>query len=537
MAGGTVVRARWRSQRRVLAIVALLMAGMAAMGAAPAAHVPHARAAGQTVHYKAGWSLVSAPSGSDLGALSGSLYALGPATDSYQHVAPADVIGGRGYWAYFSQDTDVTLDATAAAYTRMILPADRYAVIGNPSSTQTLPISGADVAFAYDSTLGYTQVSELQPGQAAFVLSNAGADVSVGKPTSQTAADQIRVLQAGLTQDAADLSNFGKLPGVAEQFLNARDYAMVQTAMDDTRAAFGDGLVIEHAAAQPTLTVVQHESEVEVRQAIAQAQTDASTGNSAGADQMITAAKKAAQDAEDDAAAVARNAAGSGQSLPQFEGLAATPAYTPGSLARYGNLCNATVLALAMNLPPSDAFVGLVLAVLNNQPLPPAGGQPANTAPASPTPGTPTPVAPAGAPPASAPSNCRGQLSLQPSAGSTGSNLAISFMASGLDPNSAFSIFFNGLLYSVANANGASLPAATDAQGGLNFTANLIVPGASGQTPVVVATANRCAQVLFLVLPQVVRGTPSPCNTSNCMMTPTPSPSLTPSPSPTPVPG
>jgi len=195
------------------------------------------------------------------------------------------------------------------------------------------------------------------------------------------------------------------------------------------------------------------------------------------------------------------------------------------------------VLALAMNLPPSDAFVGLVLAVLNNQPLPPAGGQHANTAPLSPTPLTPTPVPAAGAPPASVPSNCRGQPTAQPRAASTGSNLSISFMASGLDPNSAFSIFFNGLLYSVANANGASLPAATDAQGGLNFTANLIVPGTSGQTPVVVATANRCAQVLFLVLPQVVRGTPSPCNPSNCMMTPTPSPSLTPSPSPTPVPG
>ncbi|HZQ37419.1 MAG TPA: hypothetical protein VFD32_15920, partial [Dehalococcoidia bacterium] len=286
--------------RPLLGVAALLLVCIALIGAAPSVHTPHARAAGETVHYKAGWNLVSAPSGSDLGALRGSLYGFGPASEAYQNVAPADTIGGRGYWAYFGKDTDVTLDATPANYTRMILPADHFAIIGNPSSTQTLPINGADFAFTYDSTLGYTQVSELAPGQAAFVLSNAGADVSIGKPTSQGAADQVRALQAGLTNDAADVSSFGKLPGVSEQFLNARDYAMVQTAMDDTRAAFGDGLLLERAASQPSLTTVQAASQEEVRQALAQAQADVAIGNTGGADQQITAARKAAQDAEDD---------------------------------------------------------------------------------------------------------------------------------------------------------------------------------------------------------------------------------------------
>ncbi|HLZ69203.1 MAG TPA: hypothetical protein VKV26_04760 [Dehalococcoidia bacterium] len=497
---------RRRSRRHLPAIAVVLIAFALALAAAPVARPPHARAAGSTVHYKAGWNLVAGPSGSVFGALPGTLYAYGPHSAGYQNVTSADVIGGRGYWAYFGHDIDVTLDATAAQYTRMILPPDRFAIIGNPSSTQTLPINSADVALAYDSTQGYTQVSELKPGQAAFVLSNAGADVSVGKATSQAAADQVRALQAGLTQDAADVSSFGKLPGVAEQFLNARDYAMVQTAMDDTRAAFGDGLLVERAATQPTLTALQADSEVRVRQSVAQAQADVATGNIAGADQAIAAGREAAQDAENDAAAVARIAAGSGQSLALYAGFAQTPTYTAGSLARYGNLCNATVLALGLNLPPSDAFVGLVLAVLNNQPLPPAGGQPAGSTPSSPAASSPTPVPAAGPAPTSVSANCNGQLSLQPNAGSAGGTVTVSFTAKGLDPNSPASVFFGGQLASTTAGT-------TDAQGALSFSADMSVPMVTGQAPVQVATANRCAQAFFQVLqsgPRVVTSTPMP---------------------------
>jgi hypothetical protein len=368
---GTVVRPQSRIARPAGCSLLLVLSAVL-LWATPATHTPHARAAGQPVHYAAGWHLVAAPSGSDLGAQPGSLYAYGPASAGYQPVAPADTIGGRGYWAYFGKDTDVTLDATPATYTRMILPGDHFAIIGNPSTTQTLPISGAAVAYTYDSTRGYTPVRELAPGQAAFVLPAAGADVTVGKPTSQAGAAAIRALQAGLTQDAADVSSFGKLPGVAEALLNTRDYALVQTAQDDTRAAFADGLLLEHAAAPPTLTAVQRDAGRRVRQALAQAQTDTAAGNSTAADQQVRAARSAAQTAEDDAAAVARVADATDQIVPAPR--ADTPSYTPRSLARYGNLCNATVFALALNLPPSDAFVALVVATLTNQPPPPADG-------------------------------------------------------------------------------------------------------------------------------------------------------------------
>ncbi len=370
---GTIVRLPIRSARPARCSLLLVLSAVL-LWATPATPTPHARAAGQTVHYAAGWHLVAAPSGSDLGAQPGSLYAYGPASAGYQPIAPADTIGGRGYWAYFGTDTDVTLDATPATYTRLLLPADHFAIIGNPSATQTLPISGADVAFSYDTLRGYTPVSELAPGQAAFVLSAAAADVTVGKPSSPAGAEAIRALQAGLTRDAADVSSFGKLPGVAEALLNSRDYALVQTAQDDTRAAFADGLLLEHAAAPPTLTAVQLDAGRRVRRALAQAQAEVGAGNSAGADQQISTARSAAQTAEDDAAATARVADATDQVVPAPR--ADTPSYTPRSLARYGNLCNATVFALGLALPPSDAFVALVVATLTNQPPPPANGTP-----------------------------------------------------------------------------------------------------------------------------------------------------------------
>lgn len=369
----------WFHGRRLLALV--VVAGIVALAliVAPATHAPPARAVGQAVHYNAGWHLVAAPSGSVLGAMPGTLYAYGPVSDGYQAVAPDDLIGGRGYWAYFGRDTDVTLDATTADYTRTILPAGHFAIVGNPSATQSLPIDGADVALAYDTAHGYTSVRELAPGQAAWVFSAAGSDITVGRASSQAGADQLRALQADLTRDASNLIPLGKLPGIADQFLRAHDYAMVQTAMDDVRAAFGDGLLVERAADQPALSAGQHDAELEVRRSVVQAQTAASAGDNAAADRAITAGQTAAQLSEDEAAAIARSS-GVRQSLLGYAGLADEPAYTPQSLARYGDLCNGTIFALGLSLTPSDAFVGLVLATLHNQP------PPAPVPPAMPTP-------------------------------------------------------------------------------------------------------------------------------------------------------
>ena len=352
--------------------VPLLIAALAGAGTLGGrqALLAATRAAGTTVHYGSGWNIVSVPTGTHLPGASGSLLAASPAVDDYLSEGLDEAIGGRAYWAFFPTPTDVTLGPTAAGFTQMHLRPDHFALIGNPSTTQTLPINGADFAYSYDPQLGYQPVTQLEPGQGAFVLSHAGGWVSVGAPPSQAVVGQLQSLQDGLTKDAADPTTFGMIPTLSASLVAERQYDTVQTSMDDLRAAFTDGLAVEKAASQPALTAQQFNNVATVRTSLAEAQSDVSAGSPDLADAAVARAQSQAQATEDEAAQIAR-----------AQGATATPSsgvltsylqatYTPQSLARYGNLCNATVPALALNLAPTPQFIGLVVATLNNQPPP-----------------------------------------------------------------------------------------------------------------------------------------------------------------------
>ena len=346
----------------------------------------HADLASGTVHYRAGWNLVAAPTGTVLEKATGQQFAFGPGSTDYQPVRRGEIIAGRAVFAFFPQDTDLGLGRTASEFTRTISRPDQWTLIGNPSSSVTLPITGADAALAYDSSRGYYAVTELAPGQGAWVLSHGGADIEVGKAATGALPENLRSLQAGLTQDAADVSNFAALPPVADALLKAHDYGQVQQAMDDLRSAFGDGLRLEHSAPLSGITAVQLDGLVRVREALARAQDAAAAGDLDSANRAVNEAQTVGQASEDDGVAVAR-ARGSSGSL-RFAGallsvVQDTPA--PSNLAAYGALCLAALPALGMALPPQPAFVQVVVATLTGAPIPPPAG-------ASPAPHATTPL-------------------------------------------------------------------------------------------------------------------------------------------------
>lgn len=356
----------------VLALVAVAMSGFAPPAGAAV------RATGSTVHYSAGWNLVAAPTGTVLDQAVGSLFSYGPGSSSYFQVGRGDLVGGRSVWAYFAKDVDVALGSTVSEYSRTIIPTNQWVMIGNPSTTRTLGLSGTDMAFGYDTARGYAPVSELKPGQGAWAYSSSGADVGVGNLPTGAVSEKIRGLQVDLLNNPADVSNFAGIPGATDELLKSRQFASVQSTMDDTRAAFQDGLRLANSAAVPGLSAVQHDAAVGVRENLAKAQAAEQGGDLAGADNSVSEARRQAQASEDDAATIAKKQIRERSTAPAFLALQPAPGTpTAANLAAYGALCIATVPALALALPPTPDFVAVVLATLNGTPLPAAVAAPA----------------------------------------------------------------------------------------------------------------------------------------------------------------
>jgi hypothetical protein len=131
---------------------------------------------GGSVTYHAGWNLVAGPAGTIFTGVSGPIYTLQAEDGQYESLAaggPAQA--GLGYWAYFDQDTSVTLAPDGAQSASVPLPAGQYVMIGNPSGTHAVTVSGADGVLVYDPVRGqYTQATTLQPGQGAWAISATG---------------------------------------------------------------------------------------------------------------------------------------------------------------------------------------------------------------------------------------------------------------------------------------------------------------------------------------------------------------------------
>jgi hypothetical protein len=476
-------------------------------------------AAGTAVHYRAGWNIVAAPTGTVLEQAARPFYAFGPASDGYQAVGGNDIVAGRAVWAFFAQDTDVTLGATPSQFTRLIVPSNHFAMIGNPSSTQTLPLSGSDTALSYDPTQArYVSVTELGPGQGAWVFRASAGDVTLGK-TSGAMSDQVRQIQDALTRDAADPSSFGRIPALADSLLSAHDYQSVQSAMDDIRSAFNDGLLLEKAASLPEQSTVQHDASVAIREALAEAATASAGGDQATADAALDRARKRSVASVEDGAALARAGAGGSVASLAFA-VAQTPGtVTPKSLALYGVLCFSAVPALALSVAPPPGFEALVGAVLNNNPLPPAS-TPANNPSQGQTNTTSLPL-PA---PTSPPVTCTGATITLLTASDVPALPITGITASGLDPSSPFNLFVGQMLYlsGTTDASGMASIGLTQISSLINQLAQI---GASRVT-VTIATSKKCGATTITLM----ANTNTPSNSSMPgPATPTPTPTPTPS--------
>jgi PKD repeat protein len=157
---------------------------IAGPGAAPPAAVAPstAIAAGApVVRYPAGWNLVAGPSGTSFPQALGSLYTLQPGDSSYEPLpSGAGVQSGAGYWAYFPQPAGVSLSGASTDTAILNLSPGEVVLAGNPSTTATLTIRGADIAMGYDAVSGrYRDVQSLPPGSAAWVSIGSGGAVTL----------------------------------------------------------------------------------------------------------------------------------------------------------------------------------------------------------------------------------------------------------------------------------------------------------------------------------------------------------------------
>jgi hypothetical protein len=152
------------------------------------AQTPATANPGNSVTYAVGWNLVAFPPLTNLSNVTGPIYTMQAGDTDYESIDPTQgTVSGIGYWAYFTSSTSVTLD-TGNTFYATLAPAGSYIMVGNPSGVDSAVVSGADAVFTYDPVNGYNQTPILNPGQGAWVLSNAGGPITVTATATSGAA-------------------------------------------------------------------------------------------------------------------------------------------------------------------------------------------------------------------------------------------------------------------------------------------------------------------------------------------------------------
>jgi plastocyanin len=157
--------------------------------------------AGRSVTFRAGYNMIGVPSGTTVNA--DSVLSFDTAANSYTQLGSGDSLnGGRGYWAYFSTDTTITLPAGSDSAVTVPASAGTWQMIGNPSGTTPALVTGADSVFAFDAAGGqYMAVTTLQPGQGAWALSRSGGSIT-SAPGATTPAPAVTAQPAPATNPA-----------------------------------------------------------------------------------------------------------------------------------------------------------------------------------------------------------------------------------------------------------------------------------------------------------------------------------------------
>ncbi len=137
---------------------------------------------GVSVTYQTGWNIVGGPAGTTFPQAAATLYTLPPGADNYTTISnTTGITAGSGYWAYFGSPTTVSITSAGTLPQSVSVPANSYAMIGNPSN-KVVNVSGADVVYTFDpvaNSYSNGSTTTLQPGQGAFVYSAAGATITI----------------------------------------------------------------------------------------------------------------------------------------------------------------------------------------------------------------------------------------------------------------------------------------------------------------------------------------------------------------------
>ncbi|HET7487841.1 MAG TPA: kelch repeat-containing protein [Acidimicrobiales bacterium] len=160
--------------------------------AAPAAGCPPAPAPGPgSVAYPAGYSLLGGPAGTVVGAGS-ALYGwsdAGAGATYSKAAGSAPVEAGHGYFAWFACPHLVTLAGPGTAHARVHLGPFHAAMVGNPSATTAVRVSGFDYAARWDPTMNagaggyhlsaFRQAQTLAVGEGMWVFSYTDTTVAI----------------------------------------------------------------------------------------------------------------------------------------------------------------------------------------------------------------------------------------------------------------------------------------------------------------------------------------------------------------------
>jgi hypothetical protein len=128
----------------------------------------------------AGWNIVAGPAGTTLPGVSGSLFTLQPGDTAYETIpAGTPLKAGAGYWVDLASTTSTAIATASPTSVTVQLPAGQFVMIGNAGNT-VATVTGADSVLVYNpTTASYTQTNQLQPGQGAWAVSNAGGPATI----------------------------------------------------------------------------------------------------------------------------------------------------------------------------------------------------------------------------------------------------------------------------------------------------------------------------------------------------------------------
>lgn len=170
------------------------------------------------IGYPAGWNLVAGPEGSHVIGATGQLYTLQPSDTDYE-IFPVDsaLHAGWGYWAYFPSGGSLQAAPGLADYIVTLVPG-QLTMIGNPSSSTSVAVSGADVIYTYTPGGGYLSSATIPPGQGAWVEANGAVELTAyltagAAPPAIITPQQAAAIQASAFEPASVPAASSPRPG------------------------------------------------------------------------------------------------------------------------------------------------------------------------------------------------------------------------------------------------------------------------------------------------------------------------------------